>query len=405
MSSFRVAWRYLLLCQLGAGMLVPVAALPQVAQERVFFETLFAACNDPANSTNTAFLITCANTFTGGLAGGVYTPGVASANVGSAGSYGTAGQAALQRQREFDEALGDEVSTKKRKKGGGSSGDFTAGPFGGFLTAQTSRTTRALTELENGYKAKLDGLLIGLDRRFGNDLVAGASLGHSDTDNNYISNAGTMRSRNTTLLLYATYLPTPRTYLGAYLGGGRGSQDATRRIDAGVISGVAASSIDSQQVMAGLAGGYNWYSGALTVSATAGADYIRNRTDQTTETGTTGLEFIYSEQSTTSLTSTLGTRASYRKAFTWGAIVPAVRATYVHEFRDDARTVSPRLVVNPSTVFAFRTDSPDRDYFIIGAGATIEVGRGTQFFLDYEKRGGHSFIDTWSANIGVIAEF
>jgi len=85
--------------------------------------------------------------------------------------------------------------------------------------------------------------------------------------------------------------------------------------------------------------------------------------------------------------------------------VPSVRAAYFHEFDDDARTVSPRLVVSPSTVFAFQTDSPDRNYYVGGAGATIEMARGTQIFVDYEKRGGHAFIDTWAASIGLIVEF
>ena len=191
----------------------------------------------------------------------------------------------------------------------------------------------------------------------------------------------------------------------AYLGGGRGTQDATRRVVLGSINGTTASTAKSQQTMAGLSGGYSWYSGALSVSLTGGTDYIKNRTDETTETGITTLEFIFPEQTTTSLTGTLGTRASYRNSFTWGAIVPSVRAAYVHEFKDNARTVSPRLVVSPSTEFPFRTDDPDRSYYVGGAGATIEMGRGTQLFVDYEKRGGHRFIDTWAASVGAIVEF
>ncbi len=400
MSSVRFARRHLLHFLIGAGALVPATVAAQVAQEKVFFETLFARCST-ATVADPLFL-TCSNFLAGaGIAGGVYTPGLTVSNVGTAGSYAGSG---LQGQRELDSLLGDEEA-KKRKKRGGNSGDFTAGPFGGFVTAQTSRTTRALTDLENGYKAKLDGVLVGLDRRFGNALVAGASVGHSDTDSTYTNDGGTMRARNTTLMLYGTYLPSSNTYLGAYVGGGKGTQDATRRIDVGLISGTASSSNDSRQTMAGLSGGYNWYSGALSVSVTGAADYVKNHTDSTRESGNTGLEFFYPEQNIRSLSGTLGTRASYRNSFTWGAIVPSARAAYIHEFQDNSRTVSPTLVSDPSTVFAFRTDSPDRNYYVGGAGATVETGRGTQFFVDYEKRAGHSFINTWAASIGVIAEF
>jgi uncharacterized protein YhjY with autotransporter beta-barrel domain len=404
MSSVRFARRYFLYFLIAAGALVPAVAAAQSTQERIFYNTLLARCNT-ATVTDPLFLV-CSNAQPGGLSAGVYTPGATTTNVGSTGSYGGAGKAAAsERQRELDDLLGDEEGKKKRKKAQGASGDFTAGPFGGFITAQRSLTTRALTDLENGYKSHLDGFLVGLDRRFGNDLVTGATVGRSDTDSNYLNNAGTMSGRNTTAMLYTTYLPGPRTYMGAYLGGGKGSQDATRAIKVGLISGTASSTTNTHQKMAGLSGGYSWYPGAATVGVTAAADYVQNRTDSTTETGTTGLEFIYPEQKITSLTSSLGGRASYRSAFDWGAIVPSIRAAFIHEYRDNARTVSPRLALDPNTVFNFRTDEPDRNYYITGAGATVEAWRGTQFFVDYEKRGGHRFIETWAASVGAIVEF
>src|SRR5262249_61479544 len=123
----------------------------------------------------------------------------------------------------------------------------------------------------------------------------------SDTDTDYMNNAGTLGATNTTAMLYTTYLPRPRAYLGAYLGGGRGSQDATRTINVAPIVGTASSTTKTQQAMAGLSGGYSWYSGGFTAAATAATDYVRNPTDATSETGNTGLEFHYPEQTITSL--------------------------------------------------------------------------------------------------------
>jgi uncharacterized protein YhjY with autotransporter beta-barrel domain len=248
-------------------------------------------------------------------------------------------------------------------------------------------------------------VLAGLDRRFGNNLVIGASFGYSRTDSKYMNDGGTLSADNTTAMLYTTYLPTSSTYLGAYLGGGQGKQDATRNISAGLITGVATSTTKPTQAMAGASGGYNYYSGSFSASATAAMDYVRNHTDSITESGNTSLEFFYPEQNTYSLTSTLGGRASYRSPFTWGAVTPSIRASYIHEFRDNARTISPSLVSNPATVFAFRTDDPDRNYYVGGASVTVEAGRGTQFFIDYEQRWGHKFIDTWAASLGMILEF
>src|SRR5262249_58118894 len=105
------------------------------------------------------------------------------------------------------------------------------------------------------------------------------------------------------------------------------------------------------------------------------------------------------------VTASLGGRASYRSAFSSGAITPSVRASYIHEFKDNARTVSPTLVVDPTTVFSFRTDDPDRNYYLLGASVTYEFGRGTQLFVDYEQRSGHRFIDTRAVSLGVVLEF
>ncbi len=399
MSKVRSVRRQLIHCLVGVCMLVPASVLGQVIQQQVFYDRLLAACNASAdpNFLNTV----CNKAFVGTSFGSGTTYSGGSANVGSAGGYSTGAKAAaLQRQSELE----DEDAKKRRRRGGGS-GDFTAGAFGGFVTAQKSKTTRALTDLENGYNADLDGLLVGLDRRFGGDLIAGATLGRTDTDSVYMNDAGTSKARNTTLLFYGTYLPGPSTYLGAYLGSGRGTLDATRRAVMGTISGTVTSSTDTAQTLAGLSGGYNWYSGALSIAATTAVDYLKSRTDGTREMGTTGLEFDYPAQYTTSLTGSLGTRASYRASYAWGAIVPSLRAAYVHEFKDNSRVISPRLVINPAATFDFNTDAPDRNYLVAGGGVTIEAGRGAQLFVDYEKRSGHRFIETWAASLGAIFEF
>jgi outer membrane lipase/esterase len=403
MGNIRFAGRYAVWLWLGAGMLLPAAASAQSITEKAFYDRLFAQCNNvTALAANAQLNAVCGKFLAGaGLSTGVYSPGATVANAGGAGSYAGSG---LNGQRSQDSLLSDEEA-KKRKKAGGNSGDFTAGPFGGFVTAQKSDTTRALTDLENGYHAKLDGALVGLDRRFGNELITGLTVGHSKIDSTYLNNAGTMNASNTTAMLYGTYLPAPGAYLGAYLGAGRGSQDATRTIAVGLISGTASSTTHTHQTLGGVSGGYDWYSGPLTLGLTAAIDSVRNRTDAVNETGNTGLEFSYPEMKTSSLTSSLGARGSYRWSTTWGAIVPSLRAAYVHEFKDNQRTISPSLVISSATVFSFQTDQPDRDYYVSGAGATMELGSKTQLFVDYEKRSGHRFIETWAASAGLIVEF
>jgi outer membrane autotransporter protein len=340
----------------------------------------------------------------GGLAGGSFVPGLVGTNVGTAGIAGTTSVSSAEQQRKCTASPAE--CQERKNRGGGASADFKLDGFGFLFSAQTGGIARRPTDLENGFDSTLRGLALGMDYRFSDRLLMGLTLGHNDNHATFRDNAGSMRSKLVSSTLYLTYVPTDDAYLGAYLGTGRIKNASTKPVLLGAVTGQINADYTGSQDISGLSGGYDWsMGGSKRLGAYLNLDAARTRLDSYTESGNTGLELIQPTQSVSSLASTLGLRFSAAPAFDWGTLLPELRFAWVHEYRNDARVISSALALDPSTRFTVRTDAPDRNYFIGGAGATFEVGNGARWFVDYEKRGGHTFLSSWAASVGLIVGF
>jgi uncharacterized protein with beta-barrel porin domain len=84
-----------------------------------------------------------------------------------------------------------------------------------------------------------------------------------------------------------------------------------------------------------------------------------------------------------SLTTTAGIFASYAISTGFGVIVPQLTGEYIHEFMNDQRTVPFTFVNAPAGTYRFLTESPDRDYFTVGAGAVLLLPSGLTPFVNY----------------------
>jgi outer membrane autotransporter protein len=118
------------------------------------------------------------------------------------------------------------------------------------------------------------------------------------------------------------------------------------------------------------------------------------------------LALIVDDTTSTSLTSVVGARVSYPISTSWGVIVPQARAEYEHEFRDNPRTTLSRFVLDAAGApFGVVTDSPDRNYFNLGAGATMILPNGWMPFVDVEGLVGYSDYDRVRVTAGLRVEF
>jgi uncharacterized protein YhjY with autotransporter beta-barrel domain len=328
--------------------------------------------------------------------------------VGSQGSL--AGSSALQQRacRGSEKECRDE----RKKKGDGSSADFQFDGFGMLIAAQSGRSHRVQTALEQGYDSKLDGYVVGVDYRFTDRFLAGATLASTDNHANMVGDTGSLDSTTRNGTLYLTYVPLDNAYLAAYLGNARMKQQGTRLATLTFAPPPAIPLVETagfesggKQALAGLSGGYDLNLGSATLGAFLNFDRVSTRLNSYYETGTNFLGLIYPGQSIESLTSTLGLRGSYRAAFDWGAVTPEIRYAQVHEYKNDARTINTQLLIDPATVIGINTDAPDRNYYLAAAGVTFEFGSRVRMFVDYEHRGGNSLLNTSAVNVGLHIGF
>ena len=127
--------------------------------------------------------------------------------------------------------------------------------------------------------------------------------------------------------------------------------------------------------------------------------------------------FTFEEQRRDSLLSRLEVEVARPLAAGRVVLLPSFRATYLHEFADDPRTIdvaSSRFLnsllgeggVSEDAAFTLPTNDPDRDYFSLGVGIEARPSRGGwSFSADYRTFVGHSFQDQHSVAASVRLRF
>jgi outer membrane lipase/esterase len=330
-------------------------------------------------------------------------------NLGVASAQARASAMAARIATESVDRRLDEV--KEDEPGGGGSFEWAAGRLSVFLSGDFGRADREQSDFETGYEADSYGGTVGADYRFGDRLVTGLALSFAKSESDYDANAGDLDTDSLTATAYASYSATENLYFDAYLGHGWLDYDGGRTVafalNTGVVvNGAAAGDTDGRQWIAGARAGYDFFRGALTVGPYAKLDYSSTDIDGFTETSATGLALTFQDQDIRSLQSALGAQASYALSYSWGVLLPAARAEWVHEFDDDRRTITASFAGDPTaTPIAIQTDSPDRDFFRVGLSLSAVLPGGVSPFADYEHRLGHRFLDEQKFSVGVRFEF
>jgi uncharacterized protein YhjY with autotransporter beta-barrel domain len=350
------------------------------------------AYNPPPPSWDTASLSTMCSAATG--AGNVGVPNVA------VGSSNAGGGVAARNKKVFREQLDDEQE-KPREKGASADG----GRWGLLVAPQYGKSHRVDTQLEHGFESELKGLSIGLDYRFSDSLVSGVMAGYVRDNVTYLNDAGTLKTSNTSLTLYGTWLPADRIAVDGYLGYGKNELDSQRRVIYGLIDGTSSGNFTGTQLMGGLSVSYlmDWDGGS--VSPFISLDSVESTTAGYNETGTTGLELHIRDSKSVSTTSSVGAQASTTHGFQWGSLSPSVRVAAVQEHQNNAQVRPIELVSAPGVGINVQTDSPDRNYLNAGVGMVAGLNGGTQLFLNYERRVKDELLNSWAASAGVLMEF
>jgi outer membrane autotransporter protein len=304
------------------------------------------------------------------------------------------------------------------QRGGGASGDSGEGAFSrlsAFANGIFSTGDKDATDREDGFDFDSQGVTVGVDYRFLNELVLGTAFtySHFDADFNRSSTnaGGDSDTDGYVFSLYGTY------YLENFYFEGVGSlgwadHDAKRRIEyasSTAISGTdrtAKSDTDSTQYSFSFGTGYNAQVGSVDFGPYARLTYFKIDIDDFKETGAGGLNLQVEDQKVQSLISALGVRAS--KSFSWerGVWSPQIRGEWNHEYKNEAENITSRYVNDPNNNrLLVRTEDPDRDFFRFGATLANVAAGGTQVFFDYETMLGFRDISNHIFTFGARQEF
>lgn len=358
---------------------------------------------------------------TGGSSGNL--PG-ASSSASSTSAGGGAGSSAsrgheesLQRRREESRgdtpAPGDDVELLR------------AGNFSVFASIAYLRQRQKPTPFEGGRHARsLDGML-GADYRIGSRSLLGAAIAYGDQGGD-IDSGGKIDGTTLGLWVYATHQSENGFFIDGAAGFDRQSTDTTRNVslafsratvqnggfnvlyeDVYVPEAIVTNAVDSDHLALELRSGYDFHAGALTIGPRIAATYRHTQIGAYTERGNSLMTLSVDSQTANSLQTLAGLQTSMAFSLGGGVIVPQINADWVHEHRDNQRTISARFVEDlrsDPTVLRFFNQAPDRDWMVARLNVVAVFPHGVSAFAAWERSLAHSFLRNSKASVGVRVE-
>jgi len=165
-------------------------------------------------------------------------------------------------------------------------------------------------------------------------------------------------------------------------------------------------STEGDRFVAGLGVERSLLQGDFNLRLDAGFDYERTQFDALRETGGGGFAVALPERSIRSTRSKLGFSGDFVASNASGVMTPYGRAWWRHEFDNDGRVVTARLIDDTgATPIAFRTPDPDRSFFELAFGIAWVFSEGKSFYVDAESLLGDDILSGYNVSLGGSIEF
>ena len=270
-----------------------------------------------------------------------------------------------------------------------------------------------------GYDFDTQGVTIGADWRFTDNLVGGAAVGYSrfnaDFDESIDSPDGqNLDSDAVQFSLFGSYYPTDQLFVDGIASFGWHFYDSERSIlvpsaanPATLVETSAEGDFDAIHYGVATNVGYTIRRFGANLTPIARLEYLRAEIDDFTEDSPEAIELTFDDHDADSLTLNVGLEADYPISTGFGIIAPNVRAEYVHDFIGDADGVLVRYAVDPTRLSEFEvsTEDKDQDYGILGAGVAMTLQGGWAAFVDYHTYVGLDNFDIHTVNAGLRLQF
>lgn len=300
-------------------------------------------------------------------------------------------------------------------------GTVAGGRLGVFINGDVRFGNRDRTDRVEGFDFDTYGITAGVDYRFTDSLVAGLSLGYTNSSLDIDGSRGSLDSDGWTGSVYGTWykdLDAKRSlYVDGLISYGALGYDQLRSVRYGFQTGSRVdqglnADFDGSQWAFSIGGGYRMQRGALSFGPVARLEYVSASIDGYDEKARdpsapgSGWRVHIDGQDVDSLTTRVGLDLSYAMSQSWGVFVPQLTADWVHEFKLDADPVVGYFVEDSSrTLFRLAVDGPDRDYFNLGVGAVAQLPYGMSGYVFYRKLLGYDTLSVDSISFGLRMEF
>ena len=261
------------------------------------------------------------------------------------------------------------------------------------------------------------GMILGADYRITDHFLAGLAFGYSHISADYQTNidvaGGSTDADVYNLSLFSTY-DIEDFYVDGSFTYGWSDYDVSRRVvilsnnssSTGGANSVATSNPNGDQYSAALGLGYNFHRAALNMSPVLRVNYFHGQIDSYSEQGAFGLNLDVNKQNFESLQSSLGGQISYAFSQSFGVVTPQASFSWNHEFMNESRNITARYSADPNFIsFNAITNSPDRDFVILGAGVSSVLQGGVQLFFNYQTLLGYNRVTSHGFTAGARLEF
>ena len=291
--------------------------------------------------------------------------------------------------------------------------------WGYFVSGTIGRGEAEPGQRTPAYDFDINGLTAGLDYRFSDGFVGGASVGYTRQDTDLAGGEGQVEADGFSLSAYATFYRDQSWYTDAVLSWGRNDYDTLRRIRYSITGPGGTTTVD--QIARGqLAGdslslastvGRDYQAGSWNIGPYGRVLYSRIDFDAGREViggggAGSGLALEIFPGAHTSVASVLGTKFSTALSRDWGILMPHFQIEWEHEYRDDPQRVGARFLADPNaTRFNIDGDPIDSSFFRLGAGLSVLFAGGRSGFLYVERVVGKSGFSQTNVALGIRGEF
>lgn len=218
------------------------------------------------------------------------------------------------------------------------------------------------------------GFLAGVDYGWSENFSTGLFAGYQYSQATF-SGGGSAKGNGLFFGLYGSYANDQGFHAEALAGGGYTGFQTRRPVAFGSIARSTSANPDAGQFNISLNLGKDWRVGNFVLGPLAGLQYTYASTAAFTEQGAGSLDLAVDSISINSLRSSLGARAVYIWKLSESlALLPEIRALWMHEFLAQSASVSSALDAGRGTSFDYETGAPYANSLFGGAGLGFRFG-------------------------------